>query len=257
MNRSTITLIASLLLAPAAWGQTTLFSQAMVPNGGTLRPSQLWVDPSGQNDLDSDAIAWEDFTFAESSLVTHVEWWGQALPPLGFEVSFYNQDPNTIASQPDIFRPGAGPIAQDTYATPTVEGVSGGMFHFSIDLTQPIIFQGNTRYFVSVIALTPVPYATWGWAQGAGAGSTFYWNRGAHMFFSMPENRALLLSGSPAPVCPGDVNLDGSTTISDFNILANNFGTTVVPGTNGDLTGDGEVNIADFNILAGDFGCGA
>jgi len=59
---------------------------------------------------------------------------------------------------------------------------------------------------------------------------------------------------APTP-CPGDVNGDGSTNISDFNILASQFGQSVAPNTGGDLTGDGLVNIADFNILAGDFGC--
>jgi len=57
------------------------------------------------------------------------------------------------------------------------------------------------------------------------------------------------------PACTGDVNGDGDTNVSDFNILASHFGQPVAPNTNGDLTGDGVVNVADFNILAGDFGC--
>jgi len=58
------------------------------------------------------------------------------------------------------------------------------------------------------------------------------------------------------PSCTGDVNGDGNTNVSDFNILASNYGGG--PGltrAQGDLTGDGFVNVADFNILAGDFGC--
>jgi len=65
-----------------------------------------------------------------------------------------------------------------------------------------------------------------------------------------------LIDLSP-PVCIGDVNSDNQTNVSDFNILALNFGATVPPNTLGDLTGDGAVNVADFNILAGDFGCGS
>lgn len=56
--------------------------------------------------------------------------------------------------------------------------------------------------------------------------------------------------------CPGDVNCDGKTNLSDFNILAVNFGAG--PGATraqGDLNCDGVVNLADFNILAVDFGC--
>ena len=55
--------------------------------------------------------------------------------------------------------------------------------------------------------------------------------------------------------CVGDVNSDGFTNISDFNILASNFGASGRTHGQGDLTGDGAVNISDFNILAGDFGC--
>jgi len=59
--------------------------------------------------------------------------------------------------------------------------------------------------------------------------------------------------------CPGDVTGDGQTNVSDFNVLASNFGAGVsgcLPRTSGDLTCDGVVNVSDFNVLAGDFGCG-
>jgi len=63
---------------------------------------------------------------------------------------------------------------------------------------------------------------------------------------------------APAPECEGDVTGDGLTNVSDFNVLALNFGAG--PGATpaqGDLSGDGFVNVSDFNILAGNFGCGA
>jgi len=66
----------------------------------------------------------------------------------------------------------------------------------------------------------------------------------------------LVVTTAPPPACPGDVNGDGFTNTSDFNILAGNFGGG--PGltrAQGDLSGDGFVNTSDFNILAGDFGC--
>jgi len=62
---------------------------------------------------------------------------------------------------------------------------------------------------------------------------------------------------NPPPPCAGDITGDGQTNVSDFNILASNFGAG--PGATlaqGDLTGDGFVNVSDFNILAGNFGCG-
>jgi len=61
-----------------------------------------------------------------------------------------------------------------------------------------------------------------------------------------------------ACLCPGDVNGDGDTNVSDFNIVAGNFGAGG-PGcltrSQGDLNCDGIVNVSDFNIMASSFGC--
>jgi hypothetical protein len=57
-----------------------------------------------------------------------------------------------------------------------------------------------------------------------------------------------------AQTLPGDLNLDGSVNIQDFNILSGNFGKTGVGYSGGDVNGDGVVNIQDFNILSGNFG---
>jgi hypothetical protein len=52
----------------------------------------------------------------------------------------------------------------------------------------------------------------------------------------------------------GDLNLDGSVTISDFIDLAASFGTTGANWANGDLNYDGEVSISDFIDLSANFG---
>ncbi len=72
------------------------------------------------------------------------------------------------------------------------------------------------------------------------------------------QNPVNVLLSTPAPGCPGDVNLDGATDVFDFAALADNFGAG--PGavfTQGDLTGEGRVDIFDFAALADDFGCDA
>jgi hypothetical protein len=56
--------------------------------------------------------------------------------------------------------------------------------------------------------------------------------------------------------CPGDVDGDGTTGMSDFAVLADHFGAG--PGATreqGELTGDGRVDVFDYAILAFDFGC--
>jgi hypothetical protein len=64
----------------------------------------------------------------------------------------------------------------------------------------------------------------------------------------------------PSP-CQGDVNGDGMTDLTDFTILASNFGATGLPNGNGesralgDLNDDGNIDLTDFTILAADFGC--
>ena len=57
-------------------------------------------------------------------------------------------------------------------------------------------------------------------------------------------------------VLPGDVNLDGTVDLIDFNLLKSNFGRSgeEVVRAHGDLNGDFAVDLVDFNLLKGDFG---
>ena len=52
----------------------------------------------------------------------------------------------------------------------------------------------------------------------------------------------------------GDANLDGLVNLSDFNVLAANFGQTNRTWEQGDFNEDGTVNLNDFNLLAANFG---
>ena len=57
------------------------------------------------------------------------------------------------------------------------------------------------------------------------------------------------------PAIPGDVNHDGTVNLTDFLLLARNFGNTSAPlFENGDLNGDGVVNLADLLIVTRNFG---
>ncbi len=52
----------------------------------------------------------------------------------------------------------------------------------------------------------------------------------------------------------GDANRDRRVNLSDFNILAANFGQSPRSFSQGDFNYDGTVNLADFNVLASRFG---
>ncbi len=52
----------------------------------------------------------------------------------------------------------------------------------------------------------------------------------------------------------GDANLDRQVNLSDFNILAGNFGSNIAGWATADFTGDGLVTLSDFNVLASQFG---
>ena len=193
-----------------AQGVELNYSQPMSPGGGVLRSSQLWMDPSGQNDLDSDALAWEDFELDSDATLTRVAWWGEAAPPQGFRISFFHQDPNTIAVQPDMFAAGSSPISEHDYVSFSQVPAGAGLYRFEVDLATPVSVSASTRYFISIVGLTPVPFATWGWAQGTGGtNGTFWWQRGAHMYFHLGDDRAVALATAAGwelgvPFCLGD-----------------------------------------------------
>jgi hypothetical protein len=196
------TAIAGGAVAKAS-AQTSLHLQPVFGNGGVLRSSQLWIDPADHNDSDNDAIAWASFMLPQDSKVTQVRWVGQALPPLGFRISFFRQDPNTVAVQPDMFAPGSGPISEQLVLNPTVQPAVNGLFLFTADLPTPVNLDGGKRHFISVVGRMPVPYTSWQWAQGTGGyGGTFWWMRGMHMYFGLGDDRAFELLGAPLPTTP-------------------------------------------------------
>jgi hypothetical protein len=63
------------------------------------------------------------------------------------------------------------------------------------------------------------------------------------------------LAGLPAS-CPGDLNGDGRTDLTDLGILLADFGCPQPGPCVGDLDGDGDTDLADLGILLADFGCG-
>ncbi|MBI5364855.1 MAG: hypothetical protein HZA53_16885 [Planctomycetes bacterium] len=233
-------------LATFAAAQNGAYLQPMAPSGGILRPSQMWIDPTGQNDLDSDAIAWENFTFAQTTTITRVRWWGEASPGLGFEISFINQDPNCVCVQPDLFGP---PIYQQVFPVVSQVSVGGSMYQFDVTLATPVTFQANTRYFLTVIGQQPIAFAYWNWASSPnGTSGTFWWQRGLHMYFNLSDNRAMGLAtadGFPlgSAFCLGD----GSALpcpCGNASPVGSNSGCLNSSGVGGSLSATGTASVA-------------
>jgi hypothetical protein len=67
--------------------------------------------------------------------------------------------------------------------------------------------------------------------------------------FRAPINAIQIFNGTAVPPGPGDVNLDGSTNLADYNIIkANFFLATGATRVQGDLTTDGRVDLADYAL---------
>jgi len=236
-------------IGAVAHAQEFFYSQPITAGSGVTWDSSFWVDPGGENDLDTDAQAWENFTLDHRVLVTRVRWWGESMPPLGFNVSFFNQDPNTNASQPDL---GAGEILFEEH--PVVNSAIGGFF---VDLRTPIVIEPNTRYFVSIVGLTPVPFAGWGWAASdTNNGGTFYWIRGWHHYSVLPDDRAFELWGDCldcTPTCEADFTGDGVLDFFDVSAFLSAFS---AGDPLADFTGDGQFNFFDVSAFLGAYALG-
>jgi hypothetical protein len=107
---------------------------------------------------------------------------------------------------------------------------------FNVSVPSLAASYANTNYFVGMPG-TP--------GAGSPAGTS---NTSSTAYTASPTTVNL------TDALPGDVNLDGTVNIQDFNILNGNFGTGTSGWTHGDLNNDGSVNIQDFNILNGNFG---
>lgn len=209
---------AVLLLASLTAHGAVVWQQWPGSPPGDMLPSQFWYDPTQQNNLDSDAAAYDGFTLTKATTITHVEWWGDGAASIGFFIEFYNQDTNTIAYQPDLTQfYGHQPLASETVTNDTVTGIGNGLYHYSAALAAPVTLAANTtqmpRYFFSVVDSMPTAYATWGWAQGTnGDGATFYYQlagspAGGPYYTLRHSDRAFLLADD-SPV----VTLTGTRT---------------------------------------------
>jgi hypothetical protein len=244
--------LATAIVAASAAAQTYVYEQPVAAGGGVRRASQLWIDPTGQNDSDNDAIAWEDFQLAQDTLITHVRWAGDAAPALGFELSFFRQDPNTIAVQPDIFAPGSEALGSEVVTSFAASLLSAGLYQFEAQLAKPVLVRANTRYFISVVGRMPLSYVSWGWAQSSsGPNGTFWWQRGAHMYFHLGDSRALSIGTSFEPsvgavFCAGD---GASGACPCGNTSVPNAGCANSRGEGATLLASGSASVAADDLL--------
>lgn len=211
--RSFCTMLVPAVLASASFAQTVIFDQPLW-TGGVARASQLWIDQFGDNDSDLDSLCWDDFTLDRAASVTRVQWWGQTAPSLGFRIEFFNQDPGTIALQPDIF---SGPFRSEIHPTVTWLGSNGSMHHYEATLNTPINLAADTRYFLSISGRMPTPSVQWLWSAGGGVqNGTFWWVRAdGGRYFTLGENRAMSIL---TDTCGPDLNSDG--VLDFFDVAA-------------------------------------
>ena len=253
--------LAPALIVSAVASAGVFVNQVPVSGGGTMRSSQLWQDPGPDgNDLDGDAVCWQDFTVGQPTTISHIEWWGNGACELGFRIEIWKQDPGTIAYQPyGIFFyggvDGIEPLVTFDTTSYTTSLGPGGLIHYVLDLVTPIDVPANDsvnpRWFIDIVGLTAVPYAQWKWSRGTGGSTHSYqFIRGeGPMFWPLPEGRALVLANDDV-ACPADLNGDGAVDGADMGALLGAWGG---PGL-GDLNNDATVGAADLGMLLAAWG---
>lgn len=252
-----------LALGAVATG-AVIVSQPAASGWSVSRTSQLWQDPSGAgNDLDGDAVCFQDFVLTRSTTIRRIEWWGQGACERGFRIQVWKQDPGTIAYQPiGVFYYGGTvnapkPQAKLDAQPDTVVSDPSGFLHYTLDLATPITLAANDaanpRWFICVIGLTSQAYASWNWAQGFGGSSRCYqFIRGSGPIFrSLGDGRALVLRDSLA-ACGSDIDASGVVDSGDLAVMLLDFGPC--PGCASDLDGSGDVDGGDLALALLDFG---
>lgn len=110
---------------------------------------------------------------------------------------------------------------------------------------------GFTRsYDVSVAALPTVRYIRIDGNGAGGSGPTTDFDLDAIGIINAIPANDMNLDGIPDECnCPGDANMDGAVNFTDLEILLDNWGATVTPGTLGDVDASGQVNFTDLEIV--------
>ena len=193
----------AILSSPVLAGE--VFSKPGDPAGG-LNPS-AWVFPNGS---DSDEYAWDDFSLAETQVLTEVRWRGgySLGAPYGhatdFRVSFFNSDANGF--QPLITALPSHESQETVIATfhtnglagESFAGVFGGMvmYDYVFRLPAPVTIPGTTRCWFRVLA-SQTTWPDWGMATGLGGvggdNAHFRYTEGTHTFRNWPHDLAFSL----------------------------------------------------------------
>jgi hypothetical protein len=225
--------LAALLSVPAEASE--VFSKPPTPGGGVN--SSSWVDPDG---TDYDTYSWDEFTLAETQVITEVRWrGGYALnAPYGhahdFRISFF--DSNVTGFEPLITALPEKESQETVIATfhtydaagETFAGVSGGvvMYDYHYTLPTPVTIPGGVKCWFRVVAAQPV-YPDWGMATGTGGnGSHFYFNTGTSMFQNWPHDLSFSLHaewanlGNALPGTQGTPQLTASGSLKTGSQLS-------------------------------------
>lgn len=235
----------------------------------------LWTQPpmnsfgglSSQDARNPGGLGWfsevaDNFVGQSGWTVNQVEFFGGYATQLGqegntegFTIRVYTDDaghPGTRIYEQDFFD-----FTETNYFVEPTIGLAG--YRYSVTLNPPFTVESDGTYWISVVAILArgggANEPQWGWVASTTVTPPF-----AHQWFFAPGQFAEQFNDvafsliSEDDDCAGDLDGDGTVSLSDLATLLANFGASGVTPDQGDLDGDQDVDLGDLAALLAAFG---
>ena len=243
MKRNTIRMISTAVCAMLGLSSSgaVIYNQPHDSSGTIRQSSKMYPDGS-----DYDWFIWDSFVIPSTQQISEIRWRGGYLYNGMFSSSVPNFTiaiyPTSIAGEPDVIHPPLVEYTTGNDANETVAGTFGGkvLYDYSFILPQAFHAEAGVKYWLHIWAdQQSVP--EWGFAAGLNGNNSHFRRHSEYQFQFAPGDCAFSLL-STVPLCPADIDQNGTVNVSDLLTVINTWGSSGA----GDVTGNGFVNVEDL-----------